>query len=384
MPALFGSGTNGDTAVPDTSPVNAIGRWPSLLADTKSRKVLPPSVSTRVAIKVSLGLAQIGVEHGIFFLQLLYHLRPVRIQRSPFLPGILWLFRHRLCSGRGCRFGRFWLWNRFQLCRHGVAGCAACAQARPKAAFRPAARAVPPAAAAALRSGRVKSALQIFPTARKVLPLQVSVPLQAAPQERTVLAAGESERLQRAAQQLPRQTAAALRVELQHGQARPAQELPAAAGAVRISQIVQVPARSIERCRRVICSSALPSARMAMNGLSLAQLRASTPDAQSLLLSGAGQENSAARQCCQHQSTIMRDQFLSQTPDIHRLLAKLCQLGQCCGTVLRFQCVRNAEQITAVGHTCRWRAAHHIGIRFRRNAWAGIQNGQRSRETSRG
>ena len=87
-------------------------------------------------------------------------------------------------------------------------------QARPKAAFRPAARAVPPAAAAALRSGRVKSALQIFPTARKVLPLQVSVPLQAAPQERTVLAAGESERLQRAAQQLPRQTAAALRVEL--------------------------------------------------------------------------------------------------------------------------------------------------------------------------
>ena len=110
------------------------------------------------------------------------------------------------------------------------------------------ARAVPPAAAAALRSGRVKSALQIFPTARKVLPLQVSVPLQAAPQERTVLAAGESERLQRAAQQLPRQTAAALRVELQHG-ARPAQELPAAAGAVRISQTVQVPARSAGRCR---------------------------------------------------------------------------------------------------------------------------------------
>ncbi len=70
-------------------------------------------------VKVSLGLAQIGVEHGIFFLQLLYHLRPVRIQRSPFLPGILWLFRHRLCSGRGCRFGRFWLRNRFQLCRHG-------------------------------------------------------------------------------------------------------------------------------------------------------------------------------------------------------------------------------------------------------------------------
>ena len=71
----------------------------------------------------------------------------------------------------------------------------------------------------------------------------------------------------------------------------------------------------------------------------------------------------------------MRDQFLCQTLDIHRLLAKLCQLCQCCGTVLRFQCVRNVEQITAVGHTCH--AAHHIGIDFRRNACAGIQNGQR-------
>ena len=33
----------------------------------------------------------------------------IRDRRSPFLPGILWLFRHRLCSRRGYRFGRFWL-----------------------------------------------------------------------------------------------------------------------------------------------------------------------------------------------------------------------------------------------------------------------------------
>ena len=99
------------------------------------------------------------------------------------------------------------------------------------------------------------------------------------------------------------------------------------------------------------------------------------PDTKPPPPANAGQKALPARQCCQHQSTIMRDQFLCQTLDIHRLLAKLCQLGQCCGTVLRFQCVRNAEQITAVGHTCH--AAHHIGIDFRRNACAGIQNGQR-------
>ena len=70
----------------------------------------------------------------------------------------------------------------------------------------------------------------------------------------------------------------------------------------------------------------------------------------------------------------MSDQFFGQPLNIHRLLTQLCQLCQRRSTILRFQCIRNAEQIAAVGNACH--AAHHIGIDLRRDAGTSVQNGQ--------
>ena len=71
----------------------------------------------------------------------------------------------------------------------------------------------------------------------------------------------------------------------------------------------------------------------------------------------------------------MGDEFFGQAFNVHRLLPQPGQLGQCGGSVLRFQRVGDAEQIAAVGHT--GHAAHHVRVDLCRDACAGIQNGQR-------
>ena len=71
----------------------------------------------------------------------------------------------------------------------------------------------------------------------------------------------------------------------------------------------------------------------------------------------------------------MGDQFLSQTFYVHRLLPQLRQLCQRGGGVLRFQGVRNMEQVAAVGHTRH--AAHHVCVDLCSDTGAGVQNGQR-------
>ena len=77
----------------------------------------------------------------------------------------------------------------------------------------------------------------------------------------------------------------------------------------------------------------------------------------------------------QHQRTVMGNKLLGQPLHIHRLLAQLSQPCQCRGGILRFQRIRNMEQIAPVGHTCH--PADNIRIDLCRDTGTGIQNGQR-------
>ena len=111
------------------------------------------------------------------------------------------------------------------------------------------------------------------------------------------------------------------------------------------------------------------------DGLPLAQLRAFFQIKRFFFRRDTREQRLPAGQCRQHQGAVMSNEFLGQALHIHRLLAQLGQLGQRRGTVLRFQRVRNVEQVAAVGdarHT-----AHHVGVDLCRDTGTGVQNGQR-------
>ena len=77
----------------------------------------------------------------------------------------------------------------------------------------------------------------------------------------------------------------------------------------------------------------------------------------------------------QHQRTVMSNELLGQPLHIHRLLAQLSQLCQCRSGILRFQRIRNMEQIAPVSHACH--PADNVRIDLCRDTGTGIQNGQR-------
>ena len=96
---------------------------------------------------------------------------------------------------------------------------------------------------------------------------------------------------------------------------------------------------------------------------------------QCLFLRGdPGQQGLPTGQGCQHQGTVVGDQLLGETLDVHRLLPQLRQLCQCRCAVLRLDGVRDPEQIAAVGDACH--AADHIGVDFSGDTGTGVQNGQ--------
>ena len=111
------------------------------------------------------------------------------------------------------------------------------------------------------------------------------------------------------------------------------------------------------------------------DGLPLSQLRAFFQIKGFLFRRNTGQQGLSAGQRRQHQGTVVGNQLLCQALDVHRLLTQLGKLCQRRRTVLRFQRIRNTEQIAAVGHT--GHTAHHICVDLCRHAGAGVQNGQR-------
>ena len=110
------------------------------------------------------------------------------------------------------------------------------------------------------------------------------------------------------------------------------------------------------------------------DGLPLSQLRAFFQIKGFFLRRNAGQQGLPAGQRRQHQGAVVGDQLLCQALNVHRLLTQLGKLCQRRCTVLRFQRIRNTEQIAAVGHTRH--AAHHICVDLCRHTGAGVQNGQ--------
>ena len=111
------------------------------------------------------------------------------------------------------------------------------------------------------------------------------------------------------------------------------------------------------------------------DGFPLPHLRAFLQVQRLFLRRNTGQQRLPAGQRRQHQGAVVGDQFLSQTFYVHRLLPQLRQLCQRGGGVLRFQGVRNMEQVAAVGHTRH--AAHHVCVDLCSDTGAGVQNGQR-------
>ena len=107
----------------------------------------------------------------------------------------------------------------------------------------------------------------------------------------------------------------------------------------------------------------------------LPHLRAFLQVQRFFLRRNTGQQRLPAGQRRQHQGAVVGDQFLGQALHIHRLLPQLRQLCQRGGSVLRFQGVRNVEQVAAVGDTRH--AAHHVRIDLCRDTGAGVQNGKR-------
>ena len=107
----------------------------------------------------------------------------------------------------------------------------------------------------------------------------------------------------------------------------------------------------------------------------LPHLRAFLQVQRLFLRRNAGQQRLPAGQRRQHQGAVVGDQFLGQALHVHRLLPQLRQLCQRGGGVLRFQGVRNMEQVAAVGHTRH--AAHHVRVDLCGDTGTGVQNGQR-------
>ena len=110
------------------------------------------------------------------------------------------------------------------------------------------------------------------------------------------------------------------------------------------------------------------------DGLPLAQLRPFFEVLRFLLGRDTGQQALPAGQSRQHQSAVVGDQLFGQTLHIHRLLPQRGQLGQSSCTVLRFQRIRDTEQVAPVsdaGHP-----ADHVGVDLCRDAGAGVKDGE--------
>ena len=111
------------------------------------------------------------------------------------------------------------------------------------------------------------------------------------------------------------------------------------------------------------------------DGLLLAQLRPFFEVAGLFLRRHTGEQCLPAGQRRQHEGAVMGDEFFGQALHIHRLLPQLGQLSQRGGSVLRRDGVRDAEQIAPVGDACH--PADHVGVHFGGHACTGVQNGQR-------
>ena len=110
------------------------------------------------------------------------------------------------------------------------------------------------------------------------------------------------------------------------------------------------------------------------DGLPLAQLRAFFKVLRFLLGRDAGQQALPAGQSRQHQSAVVGDQLLGQTLHVHRLLPQRGQLGQSSRAVLRFQRIRDTEQVAPVGDA--GHPADHVGVDLCRDAGAGVKDGE--------
>ena len=88
----------------------------------------------------------------------------------------------------------------------------------------------------------------------------------------------------------------------------------------------------------------------------------------------AGKQAFAAGQRCQHQRTVVRDQFFGQTFYVHRLLPQPGQQCQSRCSILCFQRIGQLEQIAPVGNARH--AAHNVRIDLGRDTGTGIQDRQ--------
>ena len=108
------------------------------------------------------------------------------------------------------------------------------------------------------------------------------------------------------------------------------------------------------------------------DGLPLAQLRAFFEVLLFLFGGNTGQQALPAGQSRQHQGAVVGDELFRQTLHIHRLLPQCGQLSQRRCAVLRFQSIRNMEQVAPVGDACH--PADNISIDFCGHAGAGVED----------